>query len=405
MTGQHYDVAIIGGGIVGLATAMELSSRYPRRRVVVVEKEPGLAAHQTGHNSGVIHSGLYYRPGSQKARFCVEGAEALRAFCDQNGIRYEVTGKIVVATTQEELPALQALYQRGLANRVPGLELIGPERLREMEPHASGLQALVSPSTGIVDYTEVAHAYARRAEAQGVELFTSAKVMRIAQSQGAIHLETTRGDVQARRLINCAGLYADAIARMTGSPPGVRIIPFRGEYYTLAPERRHLVRGLIYPVPNPQFPFLGVHFTRMIHGDVEAGPNAVLALAQEGYRKRDVNAGELWGTLAYRGFWAMASRYWKTGMQEYYRSFSKRAFARALQRLVPEVQERDLAPAGAGVRAQAVDRKGNLLDDFYIVETPNAIHVLNAPSPAATASLAIGRHVAQRAGEVFGLTA
>jgi len=384
---------------------MELSSRYPRRRVVVVEKEPGLAAHQTGHNSGVIHSGLYYRPGSQKARFCVEGAEALRAFCDQNGIRYEVTGKIVVATTQEELPALQALYQRGLANRVPGLELIGPERLREMEPHASGLQALVSPSTGIVDYTEVAHAYARRAEAQGVELFTSAKVMRIAQSQGAIHLETTRGDVQARRLINCAGLYADAIARMTGSPPGVRIIPFRGEYYTLAPERRHLVRGLIYPVPNPQFPFLGVHFTRMIHGDVEAGPNAVLALAQEGYRKRDVNAGELWGTLAYRGFWAMASRYWKTGMQEYYRSFSKRAFARALQRLVPEVQERDLAPAGAGVRAQAVDRKGNLLDDFYIVETPNAIHVLNAPSPAATASLAIGRHVAQRAGEVFGLTA
>ena len=403
MTSRKYDLAIIGGGIIGLATAMELSTRYPRSRVALVEKEQELASHQTGHNSGVIHAGLYYRPGSQKADFCVAGARALREFCDQHGIRYEQVGKVVVATTEAEVPALEALYQRGTANGVEGLSMIGEERLREMEPSARGVKALHCPGTGIVDYREVVAAYAATARANGVDLLTGAKLLRITRFGGGIHLETTRDDLQATYLINCAGLYADAIARMLGVAPDVRIVPFRGEYYTLAPEKRHLVRGLIYPVPNPQFPFLGVHFTLRIHGEVEAGPNAVLALAREGYRKRDINLPELLGSLTYRGFWAMAGRYWKTGLGEVYRSMSKRAFVRALQRLVPEIQADDLVPASAGVRAQAVDRRGALLDDFSIVETRDAIHVLNAPSPAATASLAIGQHIVGLASKSFGI--
>ncbi len=398
-----YDVVIIGAGILGLATAMELSARYPSYRVVVLEKEQALAAHQTGHNSGVIHAGLYYRPGSQKATLCVDGAKMLRAFCDQQGIVYDLVGKVVVATDESELPRLQALLERGTANGVEGLEMVGVERLREVEPHAAGVQALLSPKTGIIDYKQVAQAYARVSQEKGVEITTGAKVLAIRKGGDGTTLETTKGDFQATYLINCAGLYCDIVARMMGDDVPVRIIPFRGEYYRVRPEKHYLVNSLIYPVPNPEFPFLGVHFTRFIGGGVEAGPNAVLAFAREGYRMWTVDAGELAGTLGFGGFWAMTRKYWRMGLEEYWRSFNKKAFTKALQKLVPEVREDDLLPGGAGVRAQAVDRNGALLDDFSIVARANALHVLNAPSPAATASLAISKHIVSLASETFGL--
>ncbi|MBI4310641.1 MAG: L-2-hydroxyglutarate oxidase [Chloroflexi bacterium] len=402
-TSKKYDVAIIGGGILGAATAMKLTAAFPSKKVVVLEKEQTLAAHQTGHNSGVIHSGLYYRPGSYKASLCVQGGKELRAFCDQHGIAYNLIGKVVVATDESELPALQTLHERGAANGVEGLSMIGPERLKEVEPHASGVKALLCPRTGIVDYKQVTQAYATQMQEQGGDLVTGARVRRIRAANGALGIETTQGDFEAAHLINCAGLHADTIVRMMGRKPDVRIIPFRGEYYEIAPSKHHLVKGLIYPVPNPLFPFLGVHYTRLIHGGVEAGPNAVLALAREGYTKFKVNPGDFAGSLAWPGFWRMSRKYWKTGMGEMYRSFSKKAFTRALQKLLPEIREEDLVPAGAGVRAQAVDRTGFLLDDFSIVEMQNAIHVLNAPSPAATSSLAIGRHIVTTAAKSFNL--
>lgn len=405
MSRRCYDVAIIGGGIVGLATALALTERYPRHGVVVVEKEPDVAAHQTGHNSGVIHSGIYYRPGSHKARLCVEGVALMVGFCQANGIPYERCGKVIVATSEQELPRLAGLYERGVANGVPGLEAIEPERLKELEPHAYGLRALYSPHTAIVDFRAVARAMEATIRRHGADILTSARVVGILQTDGVHQLQTTRGDVRARHLINCAGLYSDAIARMAGAQPTIRIIPFRGEYYTLRADRRNLVRGLIYPVPDPEFPFLGVHFTRTIHGEVEAGPNAVLAFAREGYTPLTINLAETLGTIAYRGFWAMVRRYWRTGLYELYRSISKGAFVHALKRLVPDLEEGDVAPGGAGVRAQAVSPDGTLLDDFAILPTPNAIHVLNAPSPAATASLAIGRHLAGLAAETFRLKA
>lgn len=405
MDGARYDIAIVGGGIVGLATALAITESYPRYRLAVLEKESQIAQHQTGHNSGVIHSGIYYRPGSHKARLCVEGARLLTGFCEENGVEYELCGKVIVATDERELAGLATLYQRGVANGVEGLELVGPDRLREIEPHSRGLQALISPATGIVDYVEAARAMARELMERGAEIVTGAKVQGIVGSDSALHLETTRGDFRARHLVNCGGLYADAILNMTGVRSDVKIVPFRGEYYTLRPESRHLVRGLIYPVPDPRFPFLGVHFTKTIDGETEAGPNAVLALAREGYRKKDFNLSEALTTLTYPGFWIMAKRYWKTGLYEFYRSISKPAFVRALHRLLPEIEEKDLSPGGSGVRAQAVDRQGNLLDDFNITQTRNAIHVLNAPSPAATASLAIGRYIAGLAKESFELKA
>ncbi len=404
---DRYDVAIIGGGIVALATACALAGRAPRTRLVVLEKEPRLAAHQTGHNSGVIHSGIYYRPGSAKARLCVEGARMMVEFCRARGIRVERCGKVIVATAEDELPRLQALYERGLANGVKDLALIEPARVHELEPHARALRAIHSPHTAIVDFTEVAAALARELTGRGVTIETGARVTAIARSAEGLELTTPRATVRARAIVNCAGLYADVIARLAGAGPGaldVRIVPFRGEYYMLRPERRHLVRGLVYPVPDPEFPFLGVHFTRTVRGEVEAGPNAVLAFAREGYTFGRVVPGELLATLAYRGFWAMARRYWRTGLYEMYRSLSKAAFVRALQRLVPDVRAEDLTRGGAGVRAQAVSPDGTLVDDFRIAESPDAIHVLNAPSPAATASLAIGRHIAARAAERFGLT-
>ncbi|MGH7323959.1 MAG: L-2-hydroxyglutarate oxidase [Candidatus Rokuibacteriota bacterium] len=400
---DRYDLAIVGGGIVALATAHALSERAPRARLVILEKETRLGQHQTGHNSGVLHSGIYYRPGSYKARLCVEGARLMAEFCAVHGIRVDRCGKVIVATRAEELPRLHALYERGTANGVPGLALMDPARLRDLEPHAAALKAIHSPSTAIVDFSEVAAALARDLTARGVSIETAARVTAIARTGEGLALATPRLTVRARGLVNCAGLYSDVIARRAGAVPDVRIIPFRGEYYFLRPERRHLVRGLIYPVPDPEFPFLGVHFTRTVHGEVEAGPNAVLAFAREGYRFGRIHPGELLGTLGYRGFWAMARRYWRTGMFEMYRSFSRRAFVRALQRLVPELRSEDVRRGGAGVRAQAVAPDGALVDDFRIVEGSDAIHVLNAPSPAATASLAIGRHIAGLAVERFGL--
>jgi L-2-hydroxyglutarate oxidase LhgO len=402
MESQIYDVVIIGGGIIGLSTAMHLKcNRYPDWRVAVVEKESDLAIHQTGHNSGVIHSGIYYRPGSQKAQFSVDGVNSLTRFCDENEIEYERCGKVIVATQESELGRLQALYERGQANGVPGLEMVGPERLKEIEPHATGVKALWSPSTGIVDYTKVAAAYGRRFEEGGGEIFTGAPVQKISRFSETLTLETPKGTLESKHIINCAGLQADRVAAMMGEKLDVRIIPFRGEYYTLRPESHHLVKGLIYPVPDPRFPFLGVHYTRNIHGQVEAGPNAVLALKREGYRKRDWDPGDTWQYLSYPGFWKMSARFWKIGLGEIHRSYSKGVFVRDLQRLLPDIRDEHLVPGGSGVRAQAVSRSGVLLDDFNIVRGSEAVHVLNAPSPGATSSLAIGRHIVDLAAEAF----
>ena len=399
---NSYDIAIIGGGIVGLATARALGERAPRARLVILEKEAKLATHQTGNNSGVIHSGIYYKPGSYKAKLCVEGKGLMLDFCSKHGIRVDHVGKVIVATSQAELPRLQTLYDRGVANGVP-VEMMEPTQLREIEPHASALRAIRSPSTAIVDYKEVAAAMTRELTARGVVIETSARVTSIARTAGAIDIATPRTVVRARRLVNCAGLYSDVVARMAGARVDVRIVPFRGEYYMIRPERQDIVRGLIYPVPDPEFPFLGVHLTRTVHGEVEAGPNAVLAFAREGYRFGRVSPSELAGTLAYRGFWRMARRYWRMGSYEMYRSLSKGAFVQALQRLVPALRPEDVTRGGAGVRAQAVSPDGSLVDDFRIVAEADAIHVLNAPSPGATASLAIGRHIAGLAVETFDL--
>jgi len=382
-----------------------LADRAPHWRVAVLEKEEELATHQTGHNSGVMHSGIYYRPGSHKAQFCVAGLNNLVRFCEENEIEYEQCGKVIVAINESELGRLQDLYDRGTANGVPDLEIVGPERLKEIEPHTAGIRALWAPHTGIVNFTKVAAAYSNKFQQAGGDIFTGAPVKKISRHNGSMALETPKGTLQARHLINCAGLYADKVASMTGEKVGVRIIPFRGEYYTLRPESHHLVSGLIYPVPDPQFPFLGVHFTRNIKGHVEAGPNAVLALRREGYRKRDFDLGESLGNLAYPGFWKMAFKFWKIGLGEVYRSYNKRVFLRDLQRLLPEIKESDLAGGGSGVRAQAVAKDGSLLDDFSIIQGRDAIHVLNAPSPGATSSLAIGEHIAGLALENFGAAA
>jgi (S)-2-hydroxyglutarate dehydrogenase len=392
MPDQDFDLIIIGGGIVGLATALAAARNTPGLRLAVLEKEGRVAAHQTGHNSGVIHSGLYYKPGSLKAKLCVEGAQAMVRFCQEHALPHDVCGKVVVATTEAELPALDELHRRGTANGVPGLEMIGPERLHEIEPHAAGIRALWVPTTGITDFAAVARKYVELIEASGGKVIVDAEVVGIRRAGGTI-VETRAGSFQAKAVINCAGLYSDRIALMAGAEPGVRIVPFRGEYYQLAESRRNLVRGLIYPVPDPALPFLGVHFTLHVDGSVEAGPNAVLALRREGYRKTDFSPSELASAFGFAGFWRMAKRQWRTAVGEYYRSLSKAAFTRSLQKLIPEIRESDLAPGGAGVRAQAIDANGRLVDDFQIVRTDGIIHVLNVPSPAATASLVVGRRI------------
>jgi L-2-hydroxyglutarate oxidase len=388
-----YKIAIIGGGIVGLATALSLARRG-YSNLIVLEAEDRLAAHQTGHNSGVIHSGLYYKPGSLKAHNCIEGRQALYTFCADHNIAYERCGKLVVAIHPAELPRLQQLEARGRANGLDGMKRLVAEELKEYEPHVAGIAGLYVPQTGIVDYVQVAERYAHLLREAGGEVRTGARLLACQQRVDGLHLETTQGTITAAFLINCAGLQSDRVARLCGVKHGVKITPFRGEYYELRPDRHYLVRNLIYPVPDPAFPFLGVHFTRMVGGGVEAGPNAVLAFRREGYAKSSFRLQDTWETLTYRGFWKLAGKYWRTGSGEFYRSFSKRAFVTALQRLIPELKMDDVQPAGAGVRAQALDANGALLDDFAIVEAWRMIHVLNAPSPAATASLSIGRSIA-----------
>ena len=403
MTDSRYNVIIIGGGAVGLGVALEITRRFPRQKLLLVEKEDKVACHQSGHNSGVIHSGVYYKPGSLKARLCVAGAAAMVDFCREHGISHNVCGKVVVATNEDERPRLEELRIRGEANGLTGLRLIGSEELRELEPHASGLQALLVPSTGVTDYALVCEKYAQLIVASGGTVRTSVAVTGIQRSAQEIVVETNTGAFATSAVINCAGLYSDRIARMAGDDPGIMIVPFRGEYYDLTPERSSLVRALIYPVPDPRFPFLGVHFTRRITGRVDAGPNAVLALAREGYRHSDINARDLASSLAFPGFWRMAGKHWRNALGEWHRSLSKRAFVRALERLLPEIRESDLVPGGSGVRAQALKPDGALVDDFQFVPSGKILHVLNVPSPAATASLVIGKTIVDTAAASLGL--
>lgn len=389
-----YDIAVIGAGIVGLATAMELVQANPRLAVVVLEAESRVAAHQTGNNSGVIHSGLYYKPGSLKATNCTIGRELLYAFCEKYSIPCERCGKIVVAVSDEEIPRLERLYERGLANGLKGLKRLRPEELTEYEPHVAGVAGLFVPDTGIVDYVQVTEKYSQLFRDAGGEIRFNAAVSRITSINNELRLRTPAGEVLCKNLINCGGLQSDRIARMSGVEPGLKIVPFRGEYYEIKKERHALVKNLIYPVPDPQFPFLGVHFTRLINGGVEAGPNAVLALKREGYTKFAFSFRDNIELVLYKGFWVMGFKHWRMGFGEIRRSLSKSAFTRALQRLMPEIQAEDLLPGGAGVRAQALEPNGFLADDFRIKEVPHMVHVLNAPSPAATASLNIGKTIA-----------
>jgi L-2-hydroxyglutarate oxidase LhgO len=398
------DVVIVGGGIVGLASAMALLEACPDVRVILLEKESSLGAHQTSHNSGVLHSGISYRPGSLKAATCVAGARLMVEFCQAHGIPYARCGKLVVATRPEELPRLQQLSQRGQANGVPGLALIGPERLREFEPQARGVQALHVPSAGVVDYTAVAQAMAADVRRRGGEIRTAARVVRLARCGGEWVAQTPTGEARAAHLITCAGLFADRLSALAGSPSGLIMAPFRGDYYELVPERRWLVRTMIYPVPDPRFPFLGVHLTRDVHGKVHAGPNAVLAWKREGYARRAFSLADTLRLLGHPGVWRLARRHWRTGLGELWRATSKRAFVREAQRLVPAIQPEDLVPGPSGVRAQALDAAGSLLDDFRIVDAEQAVHVLNVPSPAATASLRIGQLIAERSARAFELT-
>ena len=401
---QRADICIIGGGILGLATSLRLLEARPDLDIVILEKETTVASHQTGHNSGVLHAGLYYTPGSLKARLCREGKADLEAYCEEHDIPVEHTGKLVIALDESELPRFEALRERALANEVPGLEEVGPERMRELEPHAAGIKALWSPGSGIVDFGRVARAYADDVRVRGGRIELGREVTGIDQRGDEMVVSTTSGDVVAPRIIACAGLHADRVAAMTADDNGeTRIVPFRGDYYTLTPEARSLVKGLIYPVPDPRFPFLGIHLTRRIDGEVLAGPNAVLALAREGYKRTDISARDLAGVLRYPGMIRLGLKFWRTGLAEMWRDVSKGSFLTALQRYVPELRSEHLVFGPSGVRAQALRRDGSLVDDFLLGGSDRVLHVNNAPSPAATSSLAIGRVLRDEAIERFGL--
>ena len=402
MPQKMYDVLIVGAGIVGMATALKLAQRI-KGRIAVIEAENHVAAHQTGNNSGVIHSGLYYRPGSLKAKNCVTGRQAMYSFCEQYDIPHDRCGKLVVATREDELPNMTDLFERGKANGLKGLRWLKAEELKEYEPHVAGIAGLLVPETGIVDYTQVTQKMAELVKEAGHEVFLGHRFKSLRKHADSLEIISDRQTFQAKHLVNCGGLQSDRIARKCGVDPGLKIVPFRGEYYKIKPEKRYLVKNLIYPVPDPKFPFLGVHFTRMIDGGREAGPNAVLSFKREGYTKFSFSLKDTLETFTYPGFLHLAGKYLKTGLAEYYRSFFKPAFVKALQRLIPEIQSEDLMPGGAGVRAQALEKDGFLVDDFRIVEAERMIHVLNAPSPAATASLSIGETIANMAVKNFGL--
>lgn len=390
------DVIVIGGGIVGLATAWQIKKQSPDLNLTILEKESGPARHQTGNNSGVIHSGLYYKPGSLKAINCIKGYNQLLQFCDEEEVPYELCGKVVVATSEDEIPYLETLYSRGEQNGLTNLKWLTSEEIKDHEPYVNGVKGIYVPQTGIIDYKVVCQKLESILEQSGVSIYYNTKVEKIVHQRTASQVITSAGDFQANLVVNCAGLYSDKVSKMTPLKPDLKIVPFRGEYYQLRENSKHLVKNLIYPVPDPNFPFLGVHFTRMMNGGIEAGPNAVLAFAREGYTKSDINIGELFETLTWPGFQKVAFKYWKTGMGEMYRSFSKAAFTKALQKLIPDIRESDLESGGAGVRAQACDRQGGLLDDFQILENDHFVNVCNAPSPAATSSLAIGDEIARR---------
>ncbi len=390
---KTFDVVIIGAGIVGLASALKLLKANPKLKVAVLEKEIEVAKHQTGNNSGVIHSGIYYKPGSLKAKNCIEGYKQLITFCNEENINHEICGKIIVATNETELPTLKMIYDRGAQNGLQNLKIISGEQIKEYEPHAFGIQAIHVPQTGIINFKEVAYKYAEVIKRSGGEIFFSRKLMSIKREGEEVISITNNDEFRSNFLITCAGLFSDRVAKLTNKHLPIRIIPFRGEYYKIKDERKYLVNNLIYPVPDPAFPFLGVHFTRMIDGGVEAGPNAVLSFKREGYQKTSFNLLDALETFSWKGFHKVISKYWKVGLGEFYRSYSKTAFVRALQKLIPEICESDLVPGGAGVRGQACDLHGGLLDDFYIYESGNIVHVCNAPSPAASASLSIGDHI------------
>jgi L-2-hydroxyglutarate oxidase len=394
MAVKSFDILVIGGGIIGTATALSLQNSS-NLNILLIEAEKKLAFHQTGNNSGVIHSGLYYKPGSLKAKNCTEGRELLYRFCEQHNIPHDRCGKIVVATNESELNALDELYKRGIANSLSGIKKLSAEEIKNYEPHSTGIAGIFVPQTGIVDYSKVTDAYAKLFLNGGGYIETNCKFLSLINSDGELVAITTKGEFKTKFLVNCGGLYCDRIAKLCSVNPGLQIVPFRGEYYKLKKEKEYLVKNLIYPVPDPQFPFLGVHFTRMMKGGVEAGPNAVLAFKREGYTKKDFSVNDLSQMFFYSGFWKMASKYYRMGFGEFYRSFSKKAFVRALQELIPEIQEDDIEAGGAGVRAQALEPNGQLVDDFRIVEVKRMVHVLNAPSPAATASLSIGKTISE----------
>ena len=392
------DVLIIGGGIVGLSTAHQLLKLNNNITVTILEKENGVAKHQTGNNSGVIHSGIYYKPGSLKAQNCLRGYDMLIDFCKAENIKYELCGKVVVAIKPEEIAGLEALYQRGIQNGLSGLRFLNKDEIKQYEPNCTGIKGVFVPQTGIVDYKQIAVKLAENINNNpNGNIVLNSKINAIVGNERGAVVHTDDQRYEANLVINCAGLYCDKVAAMAGEKLNMKIIPFRGEYYSIKPEKAHLVKNLIYPVPDPNFPFLGVHFTRRISGEIEAGPNAVFAFQREGYKKTDFKWSEFWESISFAGFRKVASKYWKTGLGEYHRSYFKPAFVKALQQLVPAIQEDDLVPAGAGVRAQACDKDGGLIDDFYIQESTSFIHVLNAPSPAATSSLSIGLEVAERA--------
>ncbi len=390
-----YDFMIVGGGIVGLSVGVALYEKYPNSKVLVLEKENEWASHQTGHNSGVIHSGIYYKPGSFKAQFARQGSKSMTEFCQKHGIEHDICGKVIVATKEKELPLLDNLYRRGLQNQL-NIRKISSDELHELEPHVNGLAAIHVPMAGIVNYKQVSEKFAEIIEGNGGDLSLNTTVQHISEGSDGVEVETNKGTFRSRLLINCAGLHSDRVAKLAGYKTDMKIVPFRGEYYMLKPEKRHLVKNLIYPVPNPEFPFLGVHFTRMIDGRVEAGPNAVLSFKREGYTKTDFNLKDFAETMSYKGFWKLASKYMKEGMEEMARSFSKSKFVESLQELIPEIKANDLESAPAGVRAQALKPNGELVDDFHIVVGNKSIHVCNAPSPAATASIQIGKEVVNK---------